>query len=122
MLFLVFSSVPACYEWGLEARGVSGLFSNPSEQSINVHSLKSPQVRVSQLGVTVPTIPGKWHTVENTVHIVAIGINQRAFLETRFQELIKIYGIYASKSEESSQKQRRCDICRQGQLREEFAV
>lgn len=51
-------------------------------------------MRVSQLGVTVPTIPGKWHTVENTVHIVAIGINQRAFLEMRFQELIKIYGIY----------------------------
>lgn len=73
-------------------------------------------MRVSQLRVTTPTIPGKWHTVEKTVRIVAIGINRRAFLETHSQELIKIYGIYASKSEESSQKQRRCDICRQGQL------
>lgn len=63
-------------------------------------------MRVSQLKVTVPTIPRKWHMVEKTVHVFAMGMNQRAFLEIHSQELIKIYGIYASKTEESSQKQR----------------
>lgn len=73
-------------------------------------------MRASQPKMTVPTTPWKWHMVEKTVHIVAMGMNQMAFLETHSQELIKINGIYASKTEESSQKQRRCDICRQGQL------
>lgn len=50
-------------------------------------------MRVSQLRVTTPTIPGKWQTVENTVRGVVFLINRRAFLETHSQELIKIYGI-----------------------------
>lgn len=65
-------------------------------------SMFTLQVRVSQLRMAILTIPGKWHTVENTVCIVVIDINQRTFLETHSQELIKIYGIYASKSGESS--------------------
>lgn len=54
-------------------------------------------MRVSQLSVTPPTIPGKWHTVENIVRITMISINQRAFLEIYSQEVIKIDGIYVSK-------------------------
>lgn len=63
------------------------------EQSVHVPSLKRLQVRVSQLRVTTPAIPGKWQTVENTVRGVVLLINRRAFLETHSQELIKIYGI-----------------------------
>jgi len=106
-------------ESGLQANDIPGLFPNPSENSIHVHCLNSLQANVSQVTVTIPTNPVKWRSVENTVHSVVISFNQRAFLET-FSKVIKIYGIYALKIEENGQKQRRCDICRQGQFREEF--
>lgn len=95
--FLAFSSIPAWWESGLQARGFPGLFPNRAEKSINVPCLKRLQARVSQVTVTVPTFPVKLHTFKNPVHVAVISINQRAFLETRSQELIKIYSIYASK-------------------------